>query len=74
MGIAPADGLALELAYRHRKGELPGGLLASDGLAGFLGFAELQARVDLGRRWALLPGVRVGNGVLPWLCVESRLF
>lgn len=74
MGLAAADGVEFQLLYRHRKGELPGGLLTTDGLTGFVGFVELQGRVAVAPRWALLPGIKVGNGVLPWLAIESQLF
>jgi hypothetical protein len=73
-GLMASERVEVELAYRHRKGELPGGMALSDGLAGFAGMLELRGRVALGSRWALLPGVKLGNGVMPWVSFESRLF
>lgn len=74
LGLAASERVEVELAYRHRKGDLPGGMALSDGMAGFAGMLELRGRVALGARWALLPGVRLGTGVMPWLSLESRLF
>jgi hypothetical protein len=72
LGLRVTERVELELAYRQRKGELPGGMNLSAGLAGFVGMMELNGRVTLSRRWALVPGVRLGNGVMPWLMVESQ--
>jgi len=74
LGLMATDRVEAELAYRHRKGELPGGMAIGDGMAGFAGMLELRGRVAVGRRWALVPGVRLGTGVMPWLSLESRLF
>lgn len=73
-GLMATERVEVELAYRHRKGELPGGMALSDGLAGFAGMLDLRGRVALGRRWALVPGIKLGTGVMPWLSVESLLF
>lgn len=73
-GLMASERVEVELAYRHRKGDLPGGMALSDGMAGFAGMLELRGRVTLGARWALVPGVRLGTGVMPWLSLESRLF
>ncbi len=62
--------LSAEIAWRQRKGELPGGLVTSEGMSGFMGMIELLGRLVLARNWALLPGVRVGNGVFTWLSAE----
>jgi hypothetical protein len=73
-GLMATEHVEVELVYRQRKGELPGGLILSDGLAGFAGILELRGRVIGGGRWALAPGVKLGTGVMPWLSVESQLF
>jgi hypothetical protein len=73
-GLMASQRVEMELAYRHRKGELPGGMALLDGLAGFAGMLELRGRVALSPRWSLLPGVKLGTGVMPWLSCESRLF
>ena len=74
IGLMATSWVELELSYRHRKGELPGGMSLSDGLSGFAGMLELRSRVELGKGWALAPGARLGTGVMPWLHLESRLF
>jgi hypothetical protein len=72
LGLQATRRVGLELLYRHRKNELPGGLVT--GGFSFLGMVEAAGRVQLGERWAVLPGLRYGNGVMPWIAVESRLY
>lgn len=74
MGLMAGRRLEVELAYRHRKGELPGGMALSDGLTGFAGMLELRGRVKVAERWALVPEVKLGTGVMTCLWLESRLF
>ena len=74
LGLMASDRVEVELAYRQRKGELPGGMPLSNGLAGFAGMVELRGRVAVGRGWALVTGAKLGTGVMPWLAVESQLF
>jgi hypothetical protein len=74
MGLMASERVSLELVYRQRKGELPGGMTVAGALAGFLGMIEFQSRVTIDPRWTIVPGFRIGNGVMPWLWVESTLF
>ena len=74
MGLQPFERAGFELVYRHRKNELPGGMMLSSGLAGFIGMLQLDGRIALADGWALLPSVRLGTGVRTTLAVEARLW
>lgn len=74
MGLMVGRRVEVELAYRHRKGELPGGLALSDGLTGFAGMLELRGRVRVTEWWTIVPEVKLGTGVMTCLWIESRLF
>jgi hypothetical protein len=71
MGVQLHERVAIELAYRHRKDELPGGFSGS-GTAGFLGFVEATGRATITDRWTVVPAVRWGRGVLTCIALESR--
>jgi len=64
----------VELFYRLRKDELPGGVIVPGLFDSFLGFVEAQGRCRVSERWAIVGGARIGNGVMPWLAVESQLY
>jgi hypothetical protein len=74
MGLMASKNVSIELTYRQRKGDLPGGIAISGGSAGFFGMLEFQGRVTIDPRWSVVPGLRVGNGIMPWIWVESSLF
>jgi hypothetical protein len=64
--------VGFELIYMQKKNELPGGIVGSGGPDGFLGMVELSGRVRLHEGWSLLPGLRIGAGLMPSLAVEAR--
>lgn len=70
MGARLTNRLTVEIAYRHRKDELPGGFTGS-GLAGFLGFVEANGRVGITGPITLVPSVRWGRGVQTCIALES---
>ncbi|MGI5861726.1 MAG: hypothetical protein ACOX6T_06665 [Myxococcales bacterium] len=74
MGLQLFERAGFEIVYRQRKNELPGGLMISSGLAGFIGMVQLEGRITLAEGWALLPSVRLGTGVRTTLAVEARLW
>ncbi len=73
-GIQVSERVNLELVYRNRKDQLPGGVIFPGYFDSYLGFFEARGRVALADRWAVLAGVRWGNGLLPWISLESQLF
>ena len=73
-GVQVSERVGVELVYRNRKDELPGGLIIAGIFDSYLGFIELNGRVALTDRWAILGGLRWGTGLMPWICVESQLF
>ncbi len=73
-GVQATQRIRAELLYRYRKDRLPGGIIIPGLFDSFLGFLELDLRIALTERWALVSGARIGNGVMPWLAVEAQLF
>ncbi|MFZ4578172.1 MAG: hypothetical protein ACOYOB_07195 [Myxococcota bacterium] len=71
LGVQAHRDVRVELLYRHRKDELPGGFLGT-GSAGFLGFLQGDAHIDLTPDVAVTTSVRWGRGVWTCLGLETR--
>jgi hypothetical protein len=72
-GVQASQRVNIELLYRQRKDEQPGGLVITGIFDSSLGFLELTGRVAITDRWAVVGGLRWGLGVMPWVCVEAQL-
>lgn len=73
-GARVHERVVVEFLYRSRKDELPGGIVIPGLFDSYLGMFELSGRVTLTERFAVLAGLRYGNGLMPWISFESQLF
>lgn len=73
-GLQVAQRVNLEFLYRNRKDELPGGIVLPGIFDSYLGIFELRGRVTIDERFAVLAGLRWGNGLMPWISFESQVF